>query len=424
MSEKKSKSENKLSTESYKGVRDFYPEDQKIQQYIFDTMRDVAESFGYHEYNTSPLEPSELYAGKTSEEIVNEQTYIFTDRGGRSVTLRPEMTPSVARLVASKRKALAFPQRLFSIPNVFRYERPQRGRLREHYQLNVDLFGIAGIDAEIEVISLAANLLQRFGLKQDQFEIRINDRKAAAEIIAQFGLSSEEEKALYRLIDKKDKITNFDEELEKIIGVGKTLEISPSETVNNLIEELALRGIKNVVFTPDLMRGFDYYTGIIFEIFDTNPENSRSLFGGGRYDNLLEIFGVEPAPTVGFGMGDVTIRDVLETYDLLPVEFSFADIYICVLGESAKVFADEVAQKLRSENLRTVVDLRYDTISNQLKRAEKEGAKWAVFIGEDEKNADKLPLKNLSTGEQSQESLGDIIDIVKKEKDKNEKNNF
>lgn len=413
MLDKKSKAKKVLSTESYKGVRDFYPPDQKIQQYIFNTMREVAESFGYREYNASPLEPSELYAGKTSEEIVNEQTYVFTDRGGRSVTLRPEMTPTVARMVARDRKSLSLPLRLFSIPNVFRYERPQRGRLREHYQLNADIFGISDTDAEIEVISLAYHILKRFGLSDSKFEIRVNDRRSVAEVFSNLGLTEEKRKSLYQLIDRKEKIDNFEEEYEKIVGEGVPFNIPQSQATKNLIDSLAELGIKNVVFKQDLMRGFDYYTGIIFEIFDTNPTNSRSLFGGGRYDNLLEIFGVEPVPTVGFGMGDVTIRDVLETYGLLPSDTSFTDVYVCVLDESASIYAGNIAQKMRNEGLRVSVDLRRDSIGSQLKRAEKDGAKFALFVGENEMKNNLVPFKSLITGEREEKEINDIILEVK-----------
>lgn len=408
MLEKKSK-QKALSTESYKGVRDFYPADQKIQKYIFKVMRETAESFGYREYAASPLEPSELYAGKTSDEIVNEQTYIFTDRGGRSVTLRPEMTPTVARMIAAGRKSISFPQRLFSIPNVFRYERPQRGRLREHYQLNVDLFGISSLEAEIETISLAYKLLKRFGLKDHQFEIRLNDRRAVAAAFAKLDLRQDEEKALYRLIDRKDKINNFKEELESIIGAGVEFEISESQSIKTLRTSLRKRGIENVVFRADLMRGFDYYTGIVFEIFDNNPENGRSLFGGGRYDNLLEIFGVDPVPAVGFGMGDVTIRDVLESYDLLPKDTSFSDVYICVLEDRTYAYADMVAEELRESGMRVSVDLKRDAVGSQLKRAEKDGAKFALFIGGREKDTGLIPIKNLVTGEQSEKDIKNII---------------
>lgn len=250
----------KLDTAPYKGVRDFYPEDMSIQNYIFDTWRKVAVDFGYVEYSASLLEPTEIYTEKSGAEIVNEQTFTFLDRGERSVTLRPEMTPSLARMIAARRRNLKFPLRWFSIPNLFRYERPQRGRKREHWQLNCDLLGVAGLEADKEMVMLAAAIVKEFGATENDFEIRINNSD----------------------------INNF-----KDIG-------------------------PNVVLDPTLARGQAYYTGPVFEIFDTNKENSRSIAGGGRYDNLLEIFDVEPIPAVGFGMGDITMRDFLETHKLGP----------------------------------------------------------------------------------------------------------
>lgn len=310
----------KLSTDPYKGVRDFYPEDMAIQNYIFDVWKKVAKSYGYEEYSASILEPAELYKSKTSDEIVSEQTFRFTDRGDREVVLRPEMTPSLARMVAARRRNLKFPLRWFSIPNVFRYERPQRGRRREHWQLNCDVMGIADVKAEIEIISLAYAIMEAFGAQEGDFKILVNDRRAALRGVRekQIILNKEQEQSLLRLRDKKGKIP--DEEylagISAIVGEVIDIDSEESEDIKSLIKKLNDEGINNVEFSPTLTRGFDYYTGIVFEVFDTHPDNQRSLFGGGRYDNLLEIFGVEPVPTVGFGMGDITIRDFLETHGL------------------------------------------------------------------------------------------------------------
>ena len=283
---------SKLGTDPYKGVRDFYPEDMAVQNYIFNTWRKTAEKFGYVEYSASILEPAELYKSKTSEEIVNEQTFTFTDRGGREVVLRPEMTPTLARMIAARRRNLKFPLRWYSIPNVFRYERPQRGRRREHWQLNCDLMGIADVEAEVEIISLAHAIMKAFGAKDDDFEIRLSSRKALPE-----GVTME----TIRRIDKGEEIN---------------IDVPETDEIRSAFEYLDKKGVRNAKFDPKIVRGFDYYTGVVFEVFDTSPESRRSLFGGGRYDNLLEMFGVEPIPTVGFGMGDVTIWDFLETHKL------------------------------------------------------------------------------------------------------------
>jgi len=250
----------KLSTDPYKGVRDFYPEDMAIQNYIFDTWKKVVEKFGYEEYSASILEPTELYMEKSGSEIVGEQTFTFKDRGERSVTLRPEMTPTLARMVAAKRRELKFPLRWYSIPNIFRYERPQRGRRREHWQLNADLLGVAGLEGDREIISLAYAIMKEFGAKDGDFEIRVNNCN-----------------------------------IKDLKGVAP-----------------------NLVYDESLLRGQTYYTGIVFEIFDTNKENLRAIAGGGRYDNLLEMFEVAPLPAIGFACGDITTKDFLETHQLGP----------------------------------------------------------------------------------------------------------
>lgn len=308
-----------IGTDSYKGVRDFYPEDMAIQNYIFDTWKKVAKEFDYKEYSASILEYAELYRSKGNDEIVNDQMYTFTDKGDREVALRPEMTPTLARMIAARRKGLKLPLRWFSIPNVFRYEKPQRGRKREHWQLNCDIMGVSDNSAEVEIISLSYKVMKAFGAKDEDFVIRINDRSYLKDNVAKLLKDESSLKDALRLIDAKEKMSEEDFNSKWIEFSDKPFEVSAAESLSNLKSELESKGVKNVIIDPELMRGFDYYTGIVFEVFDTNPENKRSLFGGGRYDNLLEMFGVEPLPTVGFGMGDVTIRDFLETHNL-PLE--------------------------------------------------------------------------------------------------------
>ncbi|OYV27953.1 MAG: hypothetical protein B7W98_00655, partial [Parcubacteria group bacterium 20-58-5] len=320
-----------LSTDPYKGVRDFYPADWAKMAAMFAQFRATLAKWGYEEYNASPLERAELYEAKTSEEIVNEQTYTFTDRGDRKVTLRPEMTPTLARMVAGKRRELALPLRWFSIPNVFRYERPQKGRLREHYQLNVDLVGIAANEADIEIIRIASELLKAFGAKESDYIVRVNSRALLTAACAAAGLTGEAAKRYLHLLDKKSKMDPAAfEAARSSIAPRDPLELVENEAgaspelahekraLLDTIDALKRRGVGNAVFDATLTRGFDYYTGIVFEIFDTNPANPRSLFGGGRFDRLVALFGNDPVPAVGFGMGDVTFADFLETHGLLP----------------------------------------------------------------------------------------------------------
>lgn len=307
---------NKLSIEPYKGVRDFYPEDMAVQNYISSRWKKVAEGFGYQEYAASILEPAELYRTKGSEEIVNEQMFTFTDRGGREVALRPEMTPSLARMIAARRKSLKFPLRWYTVANCFRYERPQRGRKREHWQLNADLMGIEGLDGDIEIIELAYKIMRSFGAKDEDFSIKIGSRNALTSALVKHNITKLAlHKEISYLIDRKGKMPE-EERIAELKNLGVDFEIRESSDVTEILRQLSERKIKNAKFDANIVRGFDYYTGMVFEVFDTHAKNRRSLFGGGRYDNLLELFGVEPVPTVGFGMGDVTIRDFLETHSL------------------------------------------------------------------------------------------------------------
>ncbi len=426
----------KAATEPYKGVRDFYPEDLAIQDFIFDRVRDVVEHYGYEEYHASVLEPTELYEAKSSEEIVSEQTYSFTDRGDRRVTLRPEMTPTVARMVAARKRELAFPLRWYSIPNLFRYERPQKGRLREHWQLNCDLFGVASIEADVEVILLSYELMRAFGALEHDFEIRINNRVVVPETLTLlakkhgFTIKRNVQNELIRLMDRRNKLEPEEYASRLKALLGDTLsqvvleEYNPSE-IRKLIQEtesgndllalletLETRGIRNVVHDPHMVRGFDYYTGMIFEVFDTNKKNNRSLFGGGRYDGLLELFGSEPVPAVGFGMGDVAIREFLETRDLLPPYVSVTDVYLAVADQSSMQFAQGVAQRLRRRDITVAVDITGRKLSDQVKTASKKSVPFLLVVGKEEETSGLFPLKNLTTKEQSmlpEQRLADAI---------------
>lgn len=421
----------KLSTDSYKGVRDFYPEDMAVQNYLFDVMKRTCESFGYSEYSASVLEPSELYREKSGEEIVNEQTYSFKDRGNRDVTLRPEMTPTVARMVAGKRRELSFPLRWYSIPNLFRYEQPQRGRLREHWQLNVDIFGVENNEAEKEMLAVAHKLMKNFGAQDADFQIRLNDRRIMDALYQKFELTPEQAYAASKAIDKKNKSTLevFKEHLAhifkhdtKVDEFVATIE-SPQELIKTLGEENPLiknlvalidglyqLGIQNAVFDPTLMRGFDYYTGIVFEIFDTNPENRRSLFGGGRYDDLLSLFGNDKVPAVGFGAGDVTLRDFLQTHKLLPTFTSHTKVYIGVLDNSYET-AQRFAQTLREAGIHVAIDYTGKNAGDQLKKALADNIPLFTAIGTQETTSQKIKIKKLATREEKEFSISNTTDI-------------
>ncbi len=390
-----------ISTESYKGVRDFYPEDMFIQKYLFDTMRRAVESFGYLEYNASILESTELYKAKSGEEIINEQTYSFKDRGERDVTLRPEMTPTVARMVAAKRRELSFPLRWYSIPNLFRYEKPQRGRLREHWQLNVDIFGVENTTAEQEIITLSASIMHAFGAKPTDYEIRINSRISLQENISKKLRSPDLYTKAIKLLDRKDKISgeDFKKEWSTLSEEPAEFEIPVSEGVKNLIETLKNQGITNIVYSPLLARGFDYYTDIVFEIYDTNPENPRALFGGGRYDDLLSIFGSDKVPAVGFGMGDVTLRDFLEVHNLLPTYTPSAKLYIAHADGAESKDITSLASNIRNAGINVITDITDKKVGDQIKKASKDSVPFVIVVGATEITSGIYQLKNMSTGD-------------------------
>lgn len=418
----------KLSIDPYKGVRDFFPADMAVQRKIFDIWENISKKYGYEEYAGSVLEPAELYRAKTGEEIINDQTYTFIDRGEREVTLRPEMTPTLARMVASRKRELVFPLRWYSIPNLFRYEQPQRGRVREHWQLNVDLFGVESLSAEIEVINMAYDITRAYGLKDTDFEIRINSRRLM-EYVTRDVLKLNEELArkVSKLIDKKDKVKPewfeaaameiFDEEsLKKFLTLlnsknfeeftGHLPQTADEHTglkeVREVIAGLERLGIKNVRFDQTLMRGFDYYTGIVFEVFDLNPINRRSVLGGGRYDDLLALFGNEKVTAVGFGAGDVTARDLMETYKSIPTTHASADIMICIIGEQNTPYALEVAQKMREKGQRIAVDLSHKKVGDQISNANKRGIQNIIVIGDEEVKTGKVKIKNLESGKENE----------------------
>ena len=399
------KRDKKLSSESYKGVRDFYPEDQFVLRYLFEHMERVCELFGYEEYGASVLEPSELYRGKTSEEIVNDQTYTFIDRGGREVTLRPEMTPSFARMVASKAREISLPARWYSIANVFRYERPQRGRLREHWQLNADIVGAAGVEADSEIIALAHSVMRSLGADERNFEIRVSDRRIVDSIYDSVGVETDMRAGLTRLLDTREKNPDFKKKLSVLVDEKKAeqlLELLERTTSTAYLEELRtqleLVGVRNMVVDTKVTRGFDYYTGMVFEVYDTDLNNRRSIFGGGRYDNLLSLFGGEAIPAVGFGMGDVTARDFLEAHNLLPTYAPATELMLCVVESDALPHAMRLAQELRREDVNVAVNFSGKRVGDQIRQADKMKVPFVIAIGAQERESGRYTIKNLATG--------------------------
>lgn len=410
-----------LSTNGYKGTRDFYPEDMRIRRWMFGKMHETAKKFGYEEYDGPILEAFELYAAKSGEELVNEQLYHFTDRGDRKVAIRPEMTPTMARLVAARFNELSKPIRFFSIPNLWRYEKPQRGRLREHWQLNVDLLGGDPIQADAEVLTFAHELVKSYG-GEEFLSFKLNSRRLMDQFFNALGFNAEEALKVSKAIDAKDKIGPekfqkwlsdlgcdspkisrivdfFNEDFET---VKKKYPGQGVDELSQLFEYLEESGFKKgtAVFDPSVMRGLNYYTGTVFEIYDVSPENRRAMFGGGRYDNLLGLFGKHQCSGVGFGMGDVTLQDFLTVHQLIPQMSSNVDVFIGVPTREYRSGAEKISQLLRSNGCSVVSPLEYNGFGTNLKMALKKGAKYAVLFGEEEWKIGKVILKNLQLNQQ------------------------
>ncbi len=391
-----------LSTDPYKGVRDFYPADWKKLEAMFARIRSTLLLWGYEEYNASPLERAELYETKTSEEIVNEQTYTFTDRGDRKVTLRPEMTPTLARMIAGKRRELTFPLRWFSIGNRFRYERPQKGRLREFYQADIDLIGLPEGEADIEIIRLASEILKAFGATEKDFVVRISSRSLLNAACAEAGLSGDEMKQYLRLLDKRSKMRPEEFKIaSETISKKDPLSFVDAKPMETFVKTLKQRGVGNVVFDAGITRGFDYYTGMVFEVFDSNLANPRSLFGGGRYDGLVALWGGDPIPAVGFALGDVTLADFLETHGLMGnTGEQTPQLYLGTPTSSDIPSAQAFADTLRKDGGRVFVNLTTRALGDQVKDAVKRGIPLFVAYGADEVTSKSVRLKTLETGEE------------------------
>ena len=426
-----------LSTQPYKGTRDFYPEDMRIQEWMFKTMSLVAESYGYQSYNGPMLEPFELYAAKTGEEIVNQQLYWMMDRGDRKIAVRPEMTPTLARMVAGRIHELPKPVRWFSIPNLWRYERPQRGRLREHWQLNVDVLGGDPILADAEILSLSYSIIKAFG-GEKLCQIRVNNRRLLDHFFVQIlGLSPEVAVKVTKALDARAKIgeeayskwlaelgisETLQQKMEKFFhsSFDETASLFPCEGVEELrtlfqyLENSGMKLGQTVLFDPLILRGFDYYTGTVFEMYDISPENRRAMFGGGRYDNLVGLFGNAKLSGVGFGWGDVTLRNFLETHKLLPQFPPYIDVLVTLPKIELRAQSEEIASALRASGFRVITPLSAEGFGAQLKTASKNGAALCVLLGESELAQGKVMIKDLRSGQQEPVLINQISDWVSK----------
>ena len=423
-------SNEKLSTQPYKGTRDFYPDEMKLRNWFFGKIRDTLALCAFDEYNGPMLESLELYAAKSGEELAKEQTYNFTDRGGRNLAIRPEMTPSVARMVAAKMGELNYPLKWFSIPNMYRYERPQRGRLREFWQLNVDIFGCDTYEADLDVIQSAIAVLRAYGANETMFRVHINNRRFFNDVIAAIcATDAEGAKKVSKVVDRKNKIPReayvkdmnelglSDDQIAKIdalytMDVKQATALCPdsvgSQELVSLFDALEKTGLdKYCMFDFGIIRGLDYYTGTVFEVFDEAPENNRAMFGGGRYDNLVGLF-VKNAKIsgVGYGMGDVTLENFLVTHGLVPD----------LLDNTAKVLVTRfddvpyeaylaVVDAVRSAGVPATVYVGSKKFGKQIDFAVKEGFSHAIIMGGDELAKKVVKVKDLAAREEREVAI-------------------
>lgn len=413
-----------LSTQGYRGTRDFFPEYQRLRTYVRSKMHAVLKSFGYEEYDGPIVEHLELYAAKSSEEIVREQLYSFKDKGDRTLAIRPEMTPTLARMVAQRQAQLPRPIRWYSVPTCMRFERPQRGRLREFDQLNVDIFGGHPLDEDIEIILTCVELMKSVGAPAGSFVVKMNHRGLVNAYLEHIlHVPQESHPHLLRLLDKCDKITKEEffagcdafhfnvQQKERLYGF-LSAPISEIETqlhgvtsaAKDLGERIALinqlAGFDCAQFSPAVMRGFDYYTGLVFEVFDTHPDNRRALFGGGRYDNLVGAFGGAQLPGIGYGMGDVAMTNFMEVHGLTPVLKKECDVSVLRFSEQERASSLLLATHLRRLKLNVEAPVTLSKFGKQIQSAEKAGAKAVAFLGEEEIKQQQFSVKWLQTGAQ------------------------
>ena len=419
-----------LSTQPYKGTRDFYPDDMRLRNWFFGKIRQTLERAAYEEYNGPMLESLDIYIAKSGEEIANKQTYNFADRGGRMVAIRPEMTPSVARIVAAKMGELNYPLKWFSIPNMYRYERPQHGRLREFWQLNVDIFGCDTYEADLDVIESAISLLLAFGADETMFRVHINNRRFFNDVIAAICQSdAEHARAVSKVIDRKDKVDResyekdlrelglSDEQIAQIDGlytmdVKSATALCPdslgSKELVSLFEMLEKTGLdKYCVFDFGIIRGLDYDTGTVFEVFDEAPENNRAMFGGGRYDNLVGMFAKNAKISgVGYGMGDVTLESFLLTHKLVP-DLNRGETKVLVTRFEDVPYEKylEVVNTLRESGVTSSIYIGTKKFGKQIDYAAKGHYSHVLIMGASELESGIVKIKNLESREESEVAL-------------------
>lgn len=401
---------------SVKGTRDFYPEQMAVRTWLYSTARSVAASFGYQEYEAPMLESLALYVARSGDELVKDQAYVFTDRGGDQIALRPELTASLARMIAQRQAELTFPVRWWSFGPFWRYERPQRGRTREFFQWNVDVLGAASPEADAENVAVLTTFLKRVGLTPAQVLVLANDRRLMDASFEKLGIESKIRPEVSSLLDRRSKMGD-DSFRKEASGLGLTsgqlanLEAMladkdlwrASAELKRFFAAVDALGLSDFVqFDPSVVRGLQYYTGTVFEAWEVGGEIRRSLLGGGRYDNLLADVGGAPLPAVGFALGDVVMTLLLEKYHLVPADLPVfpAAILVTVFDAAHQIPSLQLATELRNAGLSVALYPDTEKLARQFKYADRVRARIAIVIGPDEIRAGQVTMKHLATGEQ------------------------
>jgi histidyl-tRNA synthetase len=409
-----------MQTKALPGFREFYPADLALRSHILGTWRSVATRYGFEEYDGPPLEPLELYTAKSGDEIVG-QLYNFIDKGGREVALRPEMTPTLARMVAARANGLKKPIRWFSVPQLFRYERQQRGRLREHFQLNCDLIGEPGPLGDAEVIALAIDVMRAFGLGPGDVRVRLSDRRVLRALLLGAGVGESQLPAAFQAVDKIERIDRpaLAEQLvsaglagPSVDGVFEAASLrgmaalrgalvgvpggaEAGQPLGRVVDALEMMGLGDFVEVDlTIVRGLAYYTGTVFELFDAG-RTLRAICGGGRYDGLLQAVGGVDLPALGFGMGDVVLGELLRDRGLAPADDSSIDVFLAAITEADMPFVLRLAHELRDAGLRVEYALGAQAVGKQLKLADARKARFAVVIGPDDRARGEVMVKDL-----------------------------
>ena len=413
-----------------RGMRDFYPEDMRKRNRLFDAWRSAALKYGFEEYDAPVVETEELLIRKSGEEIVN-QIYSFEDKGGRRLALRPEMTPSLARMVVERQKEFVLPLKWFSMPQCFRYERMTKGRKREHYQWNVDIIGEEGLMAEAEVIGTAITALQTLGLTHEHFQVRLGSRAVLADLYESLELPADKFMAVCLVLDKMEKVPAEvshqmmtdeglnDAQIDSVLSLMavKTIEdaeklLGKSTENTAAVKELfSLMEIANmleyVTFDISIIRGLSYYTGIVFEAFDTKRK-FRAIFGGGRYDNLLSSLGGKQMPCVGLGFGDVVVQELLNDLAKLDDTTKGVDFAVGFMTPNERDFGMKIASILRRQGYQTTLSLTDERAKKFFNGADRRGARYAIYLGPDEAEQQVVNVKDLQQAEKQLIALNEL----------------